>query len=284
MSSNKKISKQLSGKVLTVAVGESEKKHDFVVHEELICESSEFFRKAMSGSWKESEDRVISLREDDPEIFGVYLQAVYKFKNGHIVIDNWDNHYSMVVWAQVFVLAEKLMDIGTKNIVIKEFFHMRDDLWEACITAGRAAQIIYDNTPGPCGLRQLFVDSAVYAYHCPHSDTNDFLDAMKNAPREFLQDLALAVVTKKVEVFDCEPLCSCPNTNVFFDYAEKYFESKDVETGETKDVNGKEKNDMGKGECKHTKDCCLCCKINKRVSAGDWDFGVEVESEIGAWV
>jgi hypothetical protein len=63
--------------VLTVVVGEGDGKREFVVHEELICESSDFFRGAMSGEWKEAGDRVVSLPDDDPDVFALYLQAIY---------------------------------------------------------------------------------------------------------------------------------------------------------------------------------------------------------------
>jgi hypothetical protein len=63
--------------MLTVLVGDGDDKHDFTVHEDVICGCSEFFRKAMNGKWKESEERVVPLPQEDPEIFSMYLQACY---------------------------------------------------------------------------------------------------------------------------------------------------------------------------------------------------------------
>jgi len=63
--------------MLTVVVGEGEDKQDFTVHEDVICDHSDLFRKAMNGKWKESEERIIPLAKEDLETFSMYLQACY---------------------------------------------------------------------------------------------------------------------------------------------------------------------------------------------------------------
>ncbi|KAF2443929.1 hypothetical protein P171DRAFT_444192 [Karstenula rhodostoma CBS 690.94] len=268
MSSGKKISKQLGGKVLTVVVGDGDSKREFVVHEELICESSEFFRGAMSGEWKEAGHRVVALPEDDPDVFALYLQAIY---NGHVQLDDFDQHYNILSWASVYTLADKLMDADIKNVVIDKFYEIRSELWETCITTGEAVQVIYDQTPGPCGMRQLLVDAIVYHYELSSWDRKDFSSAMAAAPREFLEDLALVTVSKKDKVVEREPSCNC--TYAFFDYCEKYLENvcdktEAAQAGESEDTKGKKgknskKNkDKGKdGECAH-KGCCQCGKYS----------------------
>jgi hypothetical protein len=49
---------------------------EFTVHEDLICPRSQFFRKAMSGPWKESEERKVDLPEDEPGVFALYLKLI----------------------------------------------------------------------------------------------------------------------------------------------------------------------------------------------------------------
>jgi hypothetical protein len=65
-------------------------------------------------------------------------------------------------WCSVYTLAEKLMDVNIKNIVVERFYEIRGRLWDPCLMACRAVQVIYDQTPDPCRLRQLVVDAAVY--------------------------------------------------------------------------------------------------------------------------
>jgi hypothetical protein len=57
---------------------------EFTVHEDLICPRSHFFRKAMSGPWKESEERKVDLPEDEPGVFALYLKLIYVSYPGQI--------------------------------------------------------------------------------------------------------------------------------------------------------------------------------------------------------
>jgi hypothetical protein len=197
-------------------------------------------------------------------------------------------------------VADKLMDVDIKNIVVGKFYEIRDELWNTCITTGEAVQIIYNQTPGSCGMRQLFVDAAVYHYSLPRLDKKDFSSAMASAPREFLQDLALATVSKKAEIECHPPRCACPDTAIFSDYLENYLESKQTamehaqaEENEEGAIGKKAKNkdttNRKDDECSHG-NCCHCGKAGRGGSiwtaivyedsprddydpAGDWAAG-----------
>ena len=47
------------------------------MHESLLTSRSKFFKKAMNKGWKEAEDKLVKLPEDDPDIFALYEQLVY---------------------------------------------------------------------------------------------------------------------------------------------------------------------------------------------------------------
>lgn len=62
---------------ITVLVAEGNAQKKFVIHQDLICARSDFFRNSMKDGWKESNEGVVELPEDDPQIFGLYVQSLY---------------------------------------------------------------------------------------------------------------------------------------------------------------------------------------------------------------
>jgi hypothetical protein len=62
------------------------------------------------------------------------------------------------------------------------------------LTPRDAVAIIYESTPGRCGIRQLFIDAAI------DTQTPDtlakFRSALAKAPAEFLEDMACVTATK----------------------------------------------------------------------------------------
>jgi hypothetical protein len=58
-------------KFATVLVDEPEKR--FVVHEHLLTHYSEFFRAALTGRFKEAEEKVVKVRDTAPDIFECFV-------------------------------------------------------------------------------------------------------------------------------------------------------------------------------------------------------------------
>jgi hypothetical protein len=65
----------IDGDVIKIKVGQEGV--IFHVHENMLVRRSAFFRKALSGEWKESKDRTVELPENDPSTVALYCQAVY---------------------------------------------------------------------------------------------------------------------------------------------------------------------------------------------------------------
>lgn len=59
----------------TVLVGPDAK--PFNVHEELLTLHSPFFRAALTGNFKEAEDKTVTLKEEDPKIFEFFVHWLY---------------------------------------------------------------------------------------------------------------------------------------------------------------------------------------------------------------
>lgn len=44
---------------------------------DLLVARSDFFKKALSGEWKEATERVVNLPEEKPWIFAIYTHVLY---------------------------------------------------------------------------------------------------------------------------------------------------------------------------------------------------------------
>ena len=60
---------------ITVLVGEEKKK--YVIHKNIVCQSSPFFDAAVKGQWKEAAEMVVRMPETKPEIFSAYVGWLY---------------------------------------------------------------------------------------------------------------------------------------------------------------------------------------------------------------
>lgn len=56
---------------LTILVGDNKK--EFNIQKVLICQESEFFKRASTKLWKSGQTRIIILEEEEPEIFSIFL-------------------------------------------------------------------------------------------------------------------------------------------------------------------------------------------------------------------
>ncbi|KAF1920341.1 hypothetical protein BDU57DRAFT_425817, partial [Ampelomyces quisqualis] len=179
---------------LKVVVGSGNNTREFGVHEALLTSRSEFFDKAMGKGWKEAEEKVVKLPEDDPDAFALYEQLIY---TGNIPAfsDAPDRFISLV---RLYVLAEKLQDIKTKNsavdAIIAKVSHESEsiassNLFQApCLPSNKAIRIMYEHTPSHCPGRQALLDCYIW-YGQSESESNYDSDDEK-VPRQFLKDLA----------------------------------------------------------------------------------------------
>lgn len=62
---------------ILIAVGEGTSQQDFFVHETLLSARSEFFARLLQGPWKETNERRVSLPEDEPEVVKIWLKSLY---------------------------------------------------------------------------------------------------------------------------------------------------------------------------------------------------------------
>ncbi|KAH7137918.1 hypothetical protein B0J11DRAFT_573932 [Dendryphion nanum] len=175
----------LSTPAISVCVGdEDDGKKTFTVHEGLITARSLFFRNALNGNWRESDDKSVPLDDVDPEIFAIYLNSIYHNQlpvfpaSGEV-----DGGGQFETLMKVYVLADKLMDTTTKNTILDAVICR---VRERKIPSPAALTIVYVSTPENDPMRRLVVDV------CAQWGSIDSF-ANERPPADFMYDLLVAM-------------------------------------------------------------------------------------------
>ena len=189
----------------SVLVGTGPSRQHFTVHHELITQRSEFFRAARSARWTKRK-KATKLVDDKPHIFSAYLNCLYLGAGFMIKQPKTDNiegsaaeveeakkitkakdQETLEFFVELYLLADKLLDPGTANLVIDELISFVDTL--SWVSDNSSITHVYDHTVDGNPLRQLLVD-----YHI-HEATRKWPKKVSKAawkpPLEFLQDVLI---------------------------------------------------------------------------------------------
>ncbi|OQE22667.1 hypothetical protein PENFLA_c012G04784 [Penicillium flavigenum] len=192
---------KVQGPTVTITVGAT--KSPFHIHKSLICTSSLFFQKAMSGPWKESKEQTLELPEDNPQAFALYSHWLYfgKFP----VIDEGNNHskeyYDLV---NAYVLGGKLLDVKFQNSAIDAIVEKSSAPdphdGKRYYPFGALISHAYNSTTESATIRKLFVDM--------HVDAAEAGWLNRELPKEFLYSVVEGFMkkrtaqAKKIKAFD----------------------------------------------------------------------------------
>jgi hypothetical protein len=177
------------------------------VHENLICSSSDFFEKAVQGGWKESEERLVRLKSDSPDVFNVYLHWLY-YHTFPVRIDELGlaGNAEYMQLANAFILGDMLQDGSFQDAVIDAMIDKMTSKatdGKSWFPFGPVIRLIYENTPGSSKARLLLVD--IYRYHGDGGWLKDWA-TQEDLPKEFLFDLTVAFLdTKRKPQFAFDP-------------------------------------------------------------------------------
>ncbi|KAJ4986869.1 ankyrin repeat-containing protein [Stagonosporopsis vannaccii] len=179
---------------LRISVGGEAGPKEFFVHQGLICQHSDFFKKAIEGPWQESEQRAVSLPADDPDVFSLYLILLYtnKLPIKQVVqaVEMCDEYYDL---SRLFVLAEKLVDTTTKGLVLAAMIAHSQEMCPhrrfLCYPTIESIQIIYHGTPEGSPARELFVK-----YYTEHGMSSFLTTTGSVVPKDFLYELSVSIL------------------------------------------------------------------------------------------
>lgn len=164
----------------------------------MIRNTSDFFDKALSSEWKESEDRSVSLPDTEPETFELYLHWLYvgnlpvKSKEpGHI------GNQEYLQLAKAYVLGDHLQDAQFDDVVIDAMIDKsasRAADGNKWYPTGPVIACIYNNTPETSQARRLLMDFFV---NFGNGDWLHVWSKQEDLPKEFLLDLATTLLEKR---------------------------------------------------------------------------------------
>ena len=180
------------GQTIEVVVGSSYQA-TFYVHKELVCESSEYFKRLVENKQEQSKKQCVKLRDNGPDAFKIYLQWLYR---GTIpLVHNIIRQLNLPVLAWAYVLGDRLEDGKFRDSVVDSILEICSHLqFKSTDPFGGTIQHVYERTPEEPKLRLLLAD--ICAYH----GCSTWITASHEAgdyPKEFFLDLSVALLSKK---------------------------------------------------------------------------------------
>lgn len=158
--------------------------------------TSTFFQAAFKGNWKEGQDGVATLPEDDADIVQRYLHFVY---TGRLAVvapnindkDNVAGHEAeYLTLFNLHIFGDKYKDIQIKNAVVKAIIEkgqVEDSDGSTWFPGPREVDVLYKSTQPGSFLRKLVVDIHV------GKGWEEWLENETYNP-EFLADLVKALM------------------------------------------------------------------------------------------
>lgn len=184
-----------------------------MVHKNLVCHYSSFFKAACKGGFREAESNEVKLPDDEPETFDNFVQWLYtrEFENPKTESGgpNW------VCMFDAYVLADKLGAPKFSNYVMNLMVHEAETRWDQKLGLPDAAAvcIAYENTPGSSPLRRFLVD----LYCCNHK-----LEIPQHAvPDEFVMEMAFNLKRMNAQSGGPRRLMSYDGRSYFQDVPER---------------------------------------------------------------
>jgi hypothetical protein len=199
-----------SAAMVKISVGPQ--RESWLIHEDVICERVQFFKKAFMGGFMEAGKKEIFLEDDDPQVFGHFIDWLYG-KSLHCQLDHSNpsdvtfNHIEQ--WLRLYIFADKISLVELAKEALEQYQFCSD----GTLPCTKEVQLIYENTPGYCALRAHAVEALVVEFFCQGPDDVDFLADAIACHIDFTRDVTKAIKDHtRLSVKECE-LSSCSAHN-----------------------------------------------------------------------
>jgi hypothetical protein len=149
-------------------VGESEE--PFIVHEHLLVYHSEFFRAAFTGGFKESEDKVVKLRDTEPLIFECFVHWLYYQRlpsassgDDETLVQSWGaTHRNAILTTnliKMYILADSRIVPALRRQVLDCLY---DHMYEVDLPHRDLMVYAFENLKSDSPLCQMLLDFCIH--------------------------------------------------------------------------------------------------------------------------
>lgn len=170
-------------KTIKVLIGPEEQ--IFIIHTDVVCAKSRFFKAACSGRWKEGQEQCVRLPDVKPETFQCYVDWVY----GGIFVAEGSGGSPVEMSTRLYVLGDILDDIRLRNTALKALTSY------ACVELKHPSVDsicwAWSNTPPHSLFRKWIVDATFFQLR-----REQFAERISDYPAEMVQLIALESIQR----------------------------------------------------------------------------------------
>jgi hypothetical protein len=143
-----------------VAIYVGPKKTKFALHENLLCDKSEYFKTAFRSSFKEAEEKTLSMPEDSVEAFEYFVNFLYAPKFN---LQPPESESTMGVYFELYILSSKLCIDTLQNVVIDTILRFfRACNFKSPYLRPTHVRFIYENTTPTSKMRGLVAQLTLF--------------------------------------------------------------------------------------------------------------------------
>lgn len=145
--------------MVTVFVGP--KRKEWILHERLLRDRSQYFKMAFRGTFAETSLKEIYLEEDDPTIFGLFVDYIYGGRLPGTCLAGSGTWLEAEKWCRLYVFADKIGEVTLRDQA-KENYR----LGAYAFHCPRLEEIsfIYDNCKDGCDMRLILADRVAFVF------------------------------------------------------------------------------------------------------------------------
>lgn len=188
-------SDRLTGEFTKIVVGNAEIQQEFFVHKRLLCERSQYFCRMLQGGFREAREGVVSMPEDCPLAFEVFVNWLYAGFVPSLSPKLVRSSSRITLLVKFHVLAEKLILPETVKAAVLDhilyLFKQRERFLLSDL------KYVLRNTLDDCPMRALVKDMFCYEILLPgNSNQREHKDQVITIMQVFHDEEKIELLTE----------------------------------------------------------------------------------------